>query len=105
MCGLAAPTGCRSVRVFGARVRFAQDRSVPGQSCFVVVRGFEDLLELVQVLLHAVFEQLGCDPAEIGGWSWETGAGDAGVQGECRVFLARFDAVAVAEWSRARAAF
>src|SRR5215204_5109892 len=70
MCGLAARTGCRSVRAFGAPVRFAQDRSVPGQSCFVVIRGFEDLLELVQVLLHAVFQQLGCEsylePAPVG---------------------------------------
>jgi len=39
----------RSVRAFGV----LGSGCAPGQSCCVVVRGFEDLLELVQVLLHA----------------------------------------------------
>ena len=38
-----------------------------------MVRGFEDLLELVQVLLHSMFEQLGCDSAEMTDWSGKAG--------------------------------
>jgi hypothetical protein len=45
---------CRSVRAFGVL-----GSGCAGSACCVVVRGFEDLLELVRVLLHAVFEQLG----------------------------------------------
>jgi hypothetical protein len=41
---------------------------------------FEDPFGLVQVLFHAVLEQLGCELAEMGGWSGETGAADAAVE-------------------------
>jgi hypothetical protein len=49
-----------------------------------VVCRFEDPFELVQILFHAVLEQLGCELAEMGGWSEETGAADAAVEGERR---------------------
>jgi hypothetical protein len=62
------------VRAFSVRVRVS-GWDVTSRSCCVVVRGFTDQLALVQVLLHGIFEQLGCDPAEMTGWSGKAGEG------------------------------